>query len=121
MREKIFYLVFFVLIACTFLLAHGVQESIDFNKVTGDWDMEIDAQGEYFYLSFFIEKIGDGLRGTISDDGSGMFTDVELADLEYNGQYLTFVFTVPTPPDGMERPVRAELEVSSDEMAGYLF
>ena len=32
------------------------QEAPDYGKILGDWDMEVDAEGEYYYLSFNIEK-----------------------------------------------------------------
>ena len=43
------------------------QGSVDLGKVTGTWAMEIDAGGEYYYLSFTLTRTDSELEGTVSE------------------------------------------------------
>lgn len=95
------------------------QETPDYEKVLGNWDMEVDADGEYYYLSLNIEKDESGLKGTISES-VGFFTDSPLSNIQFDGDILSFEFTAPTPPDGLERIVKVEFKVGEDEMEGYV-
>jgi len=95
------------------------QEAPDYGKILGDWDMEVDAEGEYYYLSFNIEKDESGLNGTISES-TGFFSDSPLSNIQFDGEKLSFEFTAPTPPDGLERVVKAEFKVADNEMEGYI-
>lgn len=95
------------------------QESADYGKILGDWEMEVDAGGEYYYLLFSIEKADGELAGTISES-SGFFTDVSLKNIEFDGEKLSFEMTVPTPPDGYENLVKAELEWVEGKLEGML-
>jgi hypothetical protein len=95
------------------------QEQLDFGKILGDWSVNVDADGEYYYLSLHLEKDESGLKGTISESMAS-FTDSPLSNIEYDGQSLSFEFTAPTPPDGFERVVKVEFEVGEEEMEGYV-
>ncbi len=95
------------------------QDQVDYSMILGDWDMEVDAGGEYYYLSFTIEKTDGDLSGTISES-SGFFTDVTLENIEFDGKNLLFEMTVPTPPDGYENLVKAELEWIEERLEGLL-
>jgi hypothetical protein len=108
--------VFICLFGFSFL---GSQEQVDYGKILGDWDMEVDAGGEYYYLSFTIEKTDGELSGTISES-SGFFTDISLMNIEFDGRNLSFEMTVPTPPDGYENLVKAELELVEERLEGML-
>jgi len=108
--------VFIWLFGCLFLAS---QEQIDYGKILGDWDMEVDAGGQYYYLSFTIEKTDGELSGTVSES-SGFFTDVSLENIEFDGKNLSFEMTVPTPPDGYENLVKAELELMEERLEGLL-
>ena len=95
------------------------QEKEDYSKILGNWDMEVDAGGEYFYLSFTIEKTGEGLKGSISES-SGFFSDVTLENIRFDGTALTFEMEIPTPPDGYENMVKADLELIEGKLKGTL-
>ena len=95
------------------------QETPDYEKILGDWDMEVDADGEYYYLTLNFEKDEEGLKGTISE-ATGFFTDTPLSKIQFDSEVLSFEFTAPTPPDGLERVVKVELKVGDNEMEGYL-
>lgn len=112
---KVFALGFFFI----FSLSLISQETPDYGKVLGSWDIEVEADGEYYYLSMKIEKTEDKLKGTISES-SGTFTDVELEEIKFDGKNLTFGFTAPTPPDGYERLIKAEFEVGDNKLEGFL-
>jgi hypothetical protein len=108
--------VFVCLLIVSFL---NGQEQVDYANILGDWEMEVDAGGEYYYLLFTIEKADGELAGTISES-SGFFTDVFLKNIEFDGENLSFEMTVPTPPDGYENLVKAELEWVEGKLVGML-
>ena len=98
----------------------GGQETTDLEKILGDWELEVDAGGgEYYYLYLHFEDSDSILTGEISES-QGFFTDVPLENIQFDGHALSFEFTVPTPPDGLERLVVAEFTVSEDKMDGFL-
>ena len=103
---------------CASSQANG-QESVDYSKIIGQWDMEVDAGGEYFYLSFAIEKTGEGMKGTISES-SGFFSDVPLDNIEFDSTNLSFDMNIPTPPDGFENLVKTSLELIDGKCVGTL-
>lgn len=101
------------------MIPMNAQEPQDYDKILGSWDMEVDAGGEYFYLSFTIEKADEGLKGSISES-SGFFSDVPLENIEYEGTNLRFEMNIPTPPDGYQNLVKADLELVEERLEGTL-
>jgi hypothetical protein len=81
--------------------------------------MEVDAGGEYFYLSFSIEKTDEGMKGAISES-SGFFSDVPLENIEFDSTNLSFEMNIPTPPDGYENLVKTTLELIEGKFEGTL-
>ncbi|MBN2244930.1 MAG: hypothetical protein JW755_03700 [Candidatus Aminicenantes bacterium] len=98
-------------------LAGMVQ--LDHSKVIGDWEIELDAEGEYFYLSMKVKEEEGKLAGTISE-ASGFFVDIPMTDIVYDGDNFSFQFIAATPPDGMERIVKGEFIVQADKMEGFI-
>ena len=92
---------------------------VDHSKVVGDWEIELDAEGEYYYLSMSVKEEEGNLAGTISE-ASGFFVDVPMTDIVYDGENFNFQFTAPTPPDGMERIIKGEFKVGVDQMEGLI-
>jgi len=120
-KEKILMVIASGLICigfCAFPLMNG-QESVDYTKILGEWDMEVDAGGEYFYLSFSIEKTDEGMKGAISES-SGFFSDVPLENIEFDSTNLSFEMNIPTPPDGYENLVKTTLELIEGKFEGTL-
>jgi hypothetical protein len=103
----------------SFHLSMSGQESVDYDKILGEWDMEVDAGGEYFYLSFSIERTDSELKGSISEF-SGFFSDVSLENIEFDGSTLIFEMNIPTPPDGYENLVKADFDLVEDRLEGTL-
>ncbi len=95
------------------------QERVDYDKILGAWEMEVDSGGEFFYLSFSIEKTEEGLKGSISES-SGFFSDIPLENIEFNGTNLSFEMNIPTPPDGYENLVKADFEFIEGKLEGTL-
>jgi hypothetical protein len=91
----------------------------DAAKIVGDWKMEVDAGGEYYYLSFSVREEAGKLSGTISEE-SGSFADVKMEKLEFDGQKFLFEMTVPTPPDGLENLVKGNFELKEGKLEGML-
>lgn len=87
--------------------------------IAGEWDMEVSAGDEVYYLTFTIEETEEGLKGSISES-SGYFSDVPLENITFDGTMLRFEMTVPTPPDGYESLVKAELELVEGRLEGIL-
>jgi hypothetical protein len=103
---------------CAFSFA-GSQDSVETANILGSWDMEVDAGGEYFYLSFSLNKADEGLKGAISES-SGFFFDVPLENIQFDGQNLSFEINIPTPPDGYENRVKATLSLIEGKLEGML-
>ncbi|MGD2245051.1 MAG: hypothetical protein PVI11_00735 [Candidatus Aminicenantes bacterium] len=97
----------------------GAQEVKDVDMIVGNWDMEVDAGGEYYYLSFTVREEGGQLSGTISEE-SGAFIDAKMEKIEFNGQEFRFEMTVPTPPDGLENLVKGAFEWTEGQLEGTL-
>lgn len=91
------------------------QGQVDFNKVVGIWDLEVNAGSEYYYLTLELKLFEGKLDGTLSEQ-SGMFNNSPLANLQYDGEGLSFEVTVPTPPDGAEKLVRSEFKLVNEKL-----
>jgi len=91
----------------------------DAAKIVGDWKMEVDAGGEYYYLSFSVREEAGKLSGTISEE-SGTFADVKMEKFEFDRLKFRFEITVPTPPDGLENPVKGEFELTEGKLVGTM-
>jgi len=115
-RVLIFCLLF--VFGLSFSVLFG-QEKLNPEKAVGEWNLEIDAGGEYYYLNMTIENTNEGLRGTISEE-SGYFQDLALSNIVFDGEMLKFEFTAPTPPDDYERLVKAEFKVGENRLEGYM-
>ena len=121
MKENISAAVVIGLICIGFCVSPHVnaQDSVAYTEILGEWDMEVDAGGEYFYLSFSIEKTDEGMKGAISES-SGFFSDVPLENIEFDRTNLSFEMNIPTPPDGYENLVKATLELIEGKFEGTL-
>ena len=111
------FILFIVLILIFPLL--NAQGHDDLEKVLGTWEVELDVEGEYFYLLMALDESEGKLSGTISES-SGFFSDLPLSNIEYDGDSLNFDFTAPTPPDGMNRLLKMEFKVGEDKLEGML-
>ena len=94
-------------------------QASDLSRITGDWEIELEAEGEYFYLDMTVDESEGKLSGTISES-SGFFNDIELENIEYDGKNFSFAFEAPTPPDGMERTVEGEFEMGEKGFEGFV-
>lgn len=111
--------IIFALMIFTGSVVFAMMIQADHSKVLGDWEIELDAEGEYYYLSMTVKEEEGKLAGTISE-ASGFFVDVPLMDIVYDGENFNFQFTAPTPPDGMERIIKGEYKVQTDKMEGLI-
>jgi hypothetical protein len=111
--------IIFALMIFTASVVFAMMFQADHSKVLGDWEIELDAEGEYYYLSMTVKEEEGKLAGTISE-ASGFFVDVPLTDIVYDGESFNFQFTAPTPPDGMERILKGEFKVQTDKMEGLI-
>ena len=65
-------------------------------------------------------KVKDGkLEGGLSEQ-NGMFKDVPLTNIEFDGTTLKFDGKIPTPPDGAERLVKTEMKLAAGKLEGVL-
>ena len=89
------------------------------DKLVGDWAVEVNAGGENYYLTLAF-KVTDGkLEGGLSEQ-SGMFTNVPLTAIEWDGTVLKFACKIPTPPDGTERGTKSEMKYQDGKLAGTI-
>ena len=108
---------FFVL-GC-FCFSQSAQQDPDYGKIVGTWKIDVDADGEYYYLTLQLKNVEGNLEGTISES-TGFFSDVPVSEIVFDGENLSFEFNAPTPPDGVERQVLAEFKVGVDTMNGVV-
>lgn len=116
---KLFALSCFFVFSFSFSSDILSQEAPDYGKILGEWEIEIDAEGEYYYLTMKIEKSDGEPKGTVSEQ-TGFFEDVPISEIEYDGKKFYFKFTAATPPDGAERVIAAEFEVGDGKLEGYI-
>jgi hypothetical protein len=109
----------FVFAALFLFVLGGAQEKPDLSKVTGTWKIEIAAGNDYYYLTMALKEEAGSLSGTVSES-MGLFNDVQLADILFDGTNLSFTFNSPTPPDGLERLVKAEFKLIEGGLDGLM-
>jgi hypothetical protein len=89
------------------------------DKLLGVWALEVNAGGENYYLTLEFKITSDKLEGALSEQ-SGMFTNVPLSAIEWDGTVLKFACKVPTPPDGTERGTKSEMKLQDGKLAGTI-
>ena len=95
------------------------KAKVDYNKIVGNWSLEVNAGQEFYYLPLLLKVTAGKLEGTLSEQ-NGMFKDVPLTGIEFDGQTLKFEAKTPTPPDGAERPIKFDLKLASDKLEGLV-
>jgi len=95
------------------------QEKPDNSKIVGTWKVEIFAGETTYILSLVVIADQDQLAGKVSES-MGMFADVAISDIFYDGVSFRFSFVSPTPPDGISRKVNLDFKVAEDSMAGLV-
>ena len=91
----------------------------DLSKVLGAWDLELDADGQMFYLTMVLENVEGRLAGKVSEQ-NGMFTDAALSEIAFDGETFKCVAAVPSPPDMATRPWVIELKIGADTAEGTI-
>ncbi len=109
----------FALAALFLFVVVGAQEKPDLTKVTGTWKIEVAAGEISYYLTMILKEEAGSLSGTISES-TGMLSNVPLADIQFDGTSLSFSFNSPTPPDGLERLVKAEFKLVESGLDGLV-
>jgi hypothetical protein len=97
--------------------AMHAQQPVSNAKIIGTWDVEIMDEGQSYYLTLVLSENQGTLEGRISEQ-SGMFTDAVLSSIDFDGENLSFEFTGPTPPDGMQRLIQTALKLNGNLMEG---
>jgi len=92
---------------------------VDNNKIVGNWSLEVNAGQEFYYLPLLLKVTAGKLEGTLGEQ-NGMFKDVPLTGIEFDGQTLKFEAKTPTPPDGAERPIKFDLKLAADKLEGLV-
>ncbi len=84
----------------------------------GTWLLEVNA-GEIYMLPLTLKLVDGKLAGTLSEQ-SGMFTDIPLTDITWDGTVFKCGVKIPTPPDGSERPVKTEFKIEQGKLVGMI-
>jgi hypothetical protein len=95
------------------------QKKVDHSKIIGLWALEVDAGGEYYYLILELKLEAEKLGGGLSEQ-NGMFKDVPLSNIEFDGQTLKCEAKTPTPPDGAERLIKIEVKLVDNKLEGLI-
>ena len=91
----------------------------DAGKILGTWNLEVSAEGSYFYLTMVLEQTEGKLTGKVSEQ-NGMFTDAALGNIEYTGAELSADVSVPSPPDGTIRTWALKFKVGEETLEGTI-
>lgn len=118
-RNQLFSFALIFLILILFSTAQAVQTKVDNAKVIGTWRIAVSAEGEYYYLTLEMKETEGKLDGSVSESMERL-KDAPLSEVRFDGDNLSFEFGSPTPPDGLERRVKAEFKVGADKMEGTL-
>lgn len=109
-----------VALMSVFLLASGLAAGpTDYAKVIGTWQLELQVEGQYFYLSMTLQENQGILSGTVSEQ-SGFFTDSPLAEVTYENGVLVTLAAVPSPPDGSMLSWWISLNIGEDSAEGTI-
>jgi hypothetical protein len=118
-------LIRFGFIAGTILAVLGLirplaaQDKPSPDKIVGAWALEVNAGGENYYLTLELKLVDGQLAGGLGEQ-SGMFTNVPLTAIEWDGGTLKFNVKIPTPPDGQERLTKCSMEYKDGKLAGSI-
>lgn len=108
--------------AAALLLVAGLapaQQKPNPAPLVGSWALEVNAGGEFYYLTLDL-KLADGKLAGLLGEQNGMFKDIPLANVEFDGTTLKFDVKIPTPPDGQERLVKFEMKLNGGKLEGIL-
>jgi hypothetical protein len=100
-------------------LSSAGQKPASADKILGAWLLEVDAGGEYYYLTMEL-KLKEGKLDGLLGEQNGMITNVPLTEIEWDGETLKFMAKTPTPPDGAERPLKFELKFAEGKLDGTI-
>jgi hypothetical protein len=102
-------------------LAAPAQETkkVDFSPLLGIWALEVDAGGEFYYLTLELKLVEGKLEGGLSEQ-NGLFTNTPIFNVEFDGQTLKFDSKTPTPPDGAERVIKTEVKLVDKKLQGMI-
>jgi len=88
-------------------------------KLVGTWALEVDAGGMIVSLTMVITETGGKLSGKVSEQ-NGMFTDADLANIDYNGSDFNGEISVPSPPDGAVKTWSIKTKVGEETLEGTI-
>lgn len=108
-----------LLLFCGSLSAQPAQAKVDNAKILGTWQVDIDADGTYYRLTMNLQQTAGKLEGTLTES-QGMFKDLPMAEVVFDGEKLAFKFNSATPPDGVTREVDAEFKLVEGVLDGLV-
>jgi hypothetical protein len=109
----------FVSLLAFFFLASLQTLYADNSKIIGTWELELDAGGEFYYLTMIIAEESGVLKGMFSES-TGYFSDIPFTKIEFEEDLLILECEAPTPPDGMERLIDSEFIIGEDTLEGTI-
>jgi len=97
----------------------AVQDKPSTEKLLGAWALEVNAGGDTYFLTLEIKETEGKLEAALSEQ-SGMFTNVPLTDIEWDGKTFKATVKIPTPPDGAERVCKTEMKLEETQLDGTI-
>ncbi len=91
----------------------------DYAPLIGVWALEVNAGGEYYYLTLEFKLTEGKITGALSEQ-NGAFTNVPASNIEWDNTVLKFDFKSPTPPDGAERLIKSEFKSVGGKLEGMM-
>jgi len=109
-----------VVVAAASTVSVAAQEAVKPESLAGTWDVEIAAEGQYFYVTLVLECADGKPSGKISES-TGLFTDAPCETIAIEGRKLSFSANLLSPPDGTVKLWKVEVEMAGDEMTGSIW
>jgi len=95
------------------------KPKVDYAPLVGQWTLQIDAGGEFYFLVLELKLNAGNIEGQLSEQ-NGLFTKAPLSNIEFDGQVLKFDTKTPTPPDGAERLIKTEAKLVAGKLEGAI-
>jgi len=108
-----------LLAAAALCWPQAAPASLKPENLAGTWDIEVSADGQYFYMTLVLGLVEGNLTGKVSEQ-SGFFTDTPCQNLAIDGRKFTCETNIPTPPDGAVRTWTIAVEVDGETFTGSI-
>lgn len=100
-------------------LGFSAQDNANPDKILGTWLLEVNAGDTVYNLPLELKLVEGKLVGALSEQ-TGMFSNVPLTEVSWDGATFKADTKIPTPPDGAEQLCKLELKLVEGKFVGTI-